>query len=185
MSEEVGKALQSVVERVNQAAARRPKVTAVGEASVWEHRCRVTTVQVQHVVLRQYGSLCKAAEYLNLCIGDSRACGSTFITPWYTEWWYAEWWYAVGLYADSRVMVHNVTVSACTRSKRNPVHNHDLMIGMFLDESVAQPCSRPSSAHTLQLWERGPLMKMSFSSSHLCEGMKQCIFTVEILSVSC
>lgn len=27
MSEEVGKALQSVVERVNQAAARRPKVT--------------------------------------------------------------------------------------------------------------------------------------------------------------
>ncbi len=32
MSEEVGKALQSVVERVNQAAARRPKVTAAREA---------------------------------------------------------------------------------------------------------------------------------------------------------
>lgn len=29
MSEEVGKAVQSVLERVNQAAARRPKVTAV------------------------------------------------------------------------------------------------------------------------------------------------------------
>lgn len=28
MSEEVGKALQSVVERLNQAAARRPKVSA-------------------------------------------------------------------------------------------------------------------------------------------------------------
>lgn len=32
MSEEVGKALQSVVERLNQAAARRSKVTARGGA---------------------------------------------------------------------------------------------------------------------------------------------------------
>lgn len=32
MSEEVAKALQSVVERVNQAAARRPKVTAGQDA---------------------------------------------------------------------------------------------------------------------------------------------------------
>ena len=99
MSEEVGKALRSVVERVNQAAARRPKVTAVREASGQEHRCRLTTVQVHHVVLRQYGSLCKAAEYLNLWIGDSRACGSTFITPWwYTEWWYTEWCYTEWCY---------------------------------------------------------------------------------------
>lgn len=33
MSEEIGKAVQSVLERVNQAAARRPKVTAVRELS--------------------------------------------------------------------------------------------------------------------------------------------------------
>lgn len=31
MSEEIGKALQSVVERVNQAAARRPKVNTTWE----------------------------------------------------------------------------------------------------------------------------------------------------------
>lgn len=33
MSEEVGKALQSVVDRVNQAAARRPKVTSAARAA--------------------------------------------------------------------------------------------------------------------------------------------------------
>lgn len=44
MSEEVGKALQSVVERVNQAAARRPKVTAAREASAKQPRCRLSTV---------------------------------------------------------------------------------------------------------------------------------------------
>lgn len=40
MSEAVGKALQSVIERVNQAAARRPKVTAARAGSAQEHRCR-------------------------------------------------------------------------------------------------------------------------------------------------
>lgn len=40
MSEEVGKALQSVVERLNQAAARRPKVsTTPGESSTEWTRC--------------------------------------------------------------------------------------------------------------------------------------------------
>lgn len=38
MSEEVGKALQSVVDRVNQAAARRPKVTASPGDSSAERR---------------------------------------------------------------------------------------------------------------------------------------------------
>lgn len=33
MAEEVGKALQSVVERINQAAARRPKVSGLSEPS--------------------------------------------------------------------------------------------------------------------------------------------------------
>lgn len=45
-------------------------------------------------VLRQHESLCKAAKHFNLWMGDSRACGSTFITPhawqcvrgaWYTH----------------------------------------------------------------------------------------------------
>ena len=33
MAEEVGKALQSVMERINQAAARRPKVSGLSEPS--------------------------------------------------------------------------------------------------------------------------------------------------------
>lgn len=77
MSEEVGKALQSVVERVNQAAARRPKVNRSPGGSAQERRCRRSTLGV----LRQHDSLCKVAKYLNLWMGDSRACGSTFITP--------------------------------------------------------------------------------------------------------
>lgn len=56
MSEEVAKALQSVVERVNQAAARRPKVTAgrdapLGSASafapllgLWEKRAAAARI---------------------------------------------------------------------------------------------------------------------------------------------
>lgn len=47
MSEEVGKALQSVVERVNQAAARRPKVTAARQAPVQEPRNRRSTHGLQ------------------------------------------------------------------------------------------------------------------------------------------
>lgn len=47
MSEEVAKALQSVVERVNQAAARRPKVTAGRDApllGLWEKRAAAARI---------------------------------------------------------------------------------------------------------------------------------------------
>lgn len=60
MSEEVGKALQSVVERVNQAAARRPKVTATREAPLWSSGSGVSE-STENVVLRRHDPLCKAA----------------------------------------------------------------------------------------------------------------------------
>lgn len=81
MSEEVGKALQSVAERVNQAAARRPKVTAAREAPLRSTAAVAPLSGSEKVVLRQHDSLCKAAKHLNLWMGDSRARGSTFITP--------------------------------------------------------------------------------------------------------
>lgn len=40
MSEEIGKAVQAVVERVNQAAARRSKVSAARAAPLWSPACR-------------------------------------------------------------------------------------------------------------------------------------------------
>lgn len=47
MSEEVRKALQSVIERVNQAAARRPKVTAARGGSARQRRCPHAAVGVR------------------------------------------------------------------------------------------------------------------------------------------
>lgn len=88
MSEEVGKALQSVVERVNQAAARRPKVNSSPGSSSLQHRSRRSNpgvpksrVAAERLVMLSLWMLCKTARYLNLWMGDILACGSTFITP--------------------------------------------------------------------------------------------------------
>lgn len=62
MSEEVGKALQSVVERVNQAAARRPKVTA-GETRLFSSPSAASPLSLDvEIVLLEHDALCKAAE---------------------------------------------------------------------------------------------------------------------------
>lgn len=135
MSEEVGKALQSVVDRVNQAAARRLKVTAAREAPLRSSGAPLparSTLRVREsrCCCGSTTPLCKAAKHLNLWMGVllSRACeGSAFITP------------CMGIGGNMTCVgtwCYIYSIAACTLLHRN---NHVCYDTMLLVYSVTPP----------------------------------------------